>query len=108
MSKLRIDRFARASIALAFLFLASCSCQPEPSTSQTATPLPAVAAQPAPTAREIREALLAELETVSLKNCTLKRYGGADDGGYSMCDNLASGVQFGVLVRDRERGQLGM
>jgi len=104
MSNLRVDWFARANIALAFLFLASCSPQSEPSTSQTATPLPAAAAQPAPTAREIREALLAELKTVSLKNCTLKRYGGADDGGYLMCENLASGVQaaysYGIASED--------
>ena len=43
--------------------------------------------------RAEREALLAELVTVTLKNCTLKRYGSADDGGYLMCENLVQGVQ---------------
>jgi hypothetical protein len=47
------------------------------------------------TAREraAREALLDELHTVTLKNCTLKRYGGRHDGGYLMCENLIPGVQ---------------
>jgi hypothetical protein len=40
-----------------------------------------------------RQALLDELNTVTLKNCTLKRYGSADDGGYLMCENLIKGVQ---------------
>ncbi len=43
-------------------------------------------------ARQVREALLEELQTVTLKNCTLKRYGGANDGGYLMCENLTGGV----------------
>jgi hypothetical protein len=38
----------------------------------------------------VRAALLAELQPVTLKNCTLKRYGGANDGGYLMCENLMS------------------
>jgi hypothetical protein len=39
-------------------------------------------------ARKLREAILAELQPVSLKNCTLKRFGSANDGGYLMCENL--------------------
>jgi len=38
--------------------------------------------------RELREAVLAELQPVVLKNCTLKRFGSANDGGYLMCENL--------------------
>src|SRR5687767_9906901 len=44
-------------------------------------------------ARAVREALFDELKTVTLKNCTLKRYGSAHDGGYLMCENLMDGVQ---------------
>jgi hypothetical protein len=55
-------------------------------------------------ARTIREALLQELKTVTLSNCTLKRYGSAHDGGYLMCENLMSGVQsaysYGISTED--------
>jgi hypothetical protein len=40
------------------------------------------------TGRKLREAILAELQPVALKNCTLKRFGSANDGGYLMCENL--------------------
>jgi hypothetical protein len=43
---------------------------------------------PKPTARELREALLHELQPVTLANCTLERIGSANDGGYLMCGNL--------------------
>lgn len=55
-------------------------------------------------ARAVRTALLAELKTVSLKNCTLKRYGSANDGGYLMCENLLEGVRsaysYGISTED--------
>jgi hypothetical protein len=55
-------------------------------------------------ARQVREALLEELRTVTLKNCNLKRYGGAHDGGYLMCENLTGGVQaalsYGIDTED--------
>jgi hypothetical protein len=38
--------------------------------------------------RKLREAILAELQPVTLKNCTFKRFGSANDGGYLMCENL--------------------
>jgi hypothetical protein len=38
--------------------------------------------------RKLREEILAELQPVALKNCTLKRFGSANDGGYLMCENL--------------------
>ena len=38
--------------------------------------------------RKLREAILVELQPVALKNCTLKRFGSANDGGYLMCENL--------------------
>ncbi len=39
-------------------------------------------------ARKLREEIFAELQPVVLKNCTLKRFGSANDGGYLMCENL--------------------
>ena len=46
-----------------------------------------------PSAREIRRALLAELQPVTLKNCSLERIGSVYDGGYLMCGNLLGNVQ---------------
>lgn len=43
--------------------------------------------------RRIRQAILAELWPVSLKNCTLMRFGSQYDGGYLMCENLIDGLQ---------------
>jgi hypothetical protein len=43
-------------------------------------------------ARKLREQILAELQPVSLKNCTLKRFGSANDGGYLMCENLVAPI----------------
>jgi hypothetical protein len=40
----------------------------------------------------LREAILAELQPVALKNCTLKRFGSANDGGYLMCENLIESI----------------
>jgi hypothetical protein len=39
-------------------------------------------------AHRLREAILSELQPVALKNCTLQRFGSANDGGYLMCENL--------------------
>ena len=46
-----------------------------------------------PTARQSRQALFKELQPVTLKNCTLARFGGANDGGYLMCENLLGDIQ---------------
>ena len=55
-------------------------------------------------ARKLREAILAELQPVALKNCTLKRFGSANDGGYLMCENLIepldTGYSYGVGTND--------
>jgi hypothetical protein len=48
---------------------------------------------PTPTAREVRQALLAELRPVVLQNCTMERFGSANDGGYLMCGNLLGGAR---------------
>src|SRR5688572_9573444 len=60
--------------------------------------------RPTVSARDVREELLDELRTVTLTNCTLKRYGGAADGGYLMCENLAAGVEsaysYGIATED--------
>jgi len=54
--------------------------------------------------RKLREAILAELQPVALKNCTLKRFGSANDGGYLMCEDLIepldSGYSYGVGSND--------
>lgn len=47
-----------------------------------------VAIQKRAEARHLRETILAELQPVALKNCTFKRFGSANDGGYVMCENL--------------------
>ena len=46
-----------------------------------------------PTARQIREQLLDELQPVALSNCTLQRIGSPNDGGYLMCGNLLGEVR---------------
>jgi hypothetical protein len=55
-------------------------------------------------AHAIRLALFEELKPVTLKNCTLKRYGGANDGGYLLCGNLMQGIQtaysYGIDTED--------
>lgn len=38
--------------------------------------------------QRIRQALLDKLRVVPLQNCTLERFGSANDGGYLMCRNL--------------------
>src|SRR5262249_14973517 len=54
--------------------------------------------------RKLREAILAELQAVTLKNCTLRRFGSANDGGYLMCENLIepldAGYSYGVGKND--------
>ena len=60
--------------------------------------------RPTERSRDVREALLDELRTVTLTNCTMKRYGGPADGGYLMCENLAAGVEsaysYGIASED--------
>ena len=54
--------------------------------------------------RELREAILAELQPVALKNCSFKRFGSANDGGYLMCENLIepldTAYSYGVGTND--------
>ena len=54
--------------------------------------------------RKLRTAILAELQPVGLKNCRLKRFGSANDGGYLMCENLIepldAGYSYGVGTND--------
>src|SRR5437867_10277137 len=53
---------------------------------------------------KLRAAILAELQPVALKNCTLKRFGSASDGGYLMFENLIepldAGYSYGVGRND--------
>jgi hypothetical protein len=37
---------------------------------------------------QLRRAILGELQPVALKNCSFKRFGSANDGGYLLCENL--------------------
>ena len=61
--------------------------------------LPVVAAMSVKRTRDFmlnlktRMDLKAELQPVVLKNCTLKRFGSANDGGYLLCENLSEGIQ---------------
>lgn len=55
----------------------------------------------------LRAALLAELAPVTLKNCTLKRFGSVNDGGYLVCDNLSEGVQSAYSYGVGPNDQLG-
>jgi hypothetical protein len=54
--------------------------------------------------RRLREAILAELQPVVLKNCRFERFGSANDGGYLMCQNLIepidAGYSYGVGPND--------
>ena len=56
------------------------------------------------TGRKLREAILAELQPVVLKNCTIERFGSANDGGYLMCENLIkpldAAYSYGVGAND--------
>ena len=53
----------------------------------------------------IRKQLFSELKTVILGNCTLKRFGEAEDGGYLMCENLMKDVRsaysYGIGGKDK-------
>jgi hypothetical protein len=40
-----------------------------------------------------RVAMAEELQPVALENCTLKRFGSVNDGGYLLCDDLSDGIQ---------------
>ena len=57
-----------------------------------------------PTSHAIQQALLEGFKTVSLKNCTFKRVGSANDGGYLMCENLMKDVKaaysYGIDLED--------
>lgn len=54
--------------------------------------------------RYYRHKLFAELKPVQLENCTLARFGDANDGGYLVCDNLLAAVRsaysYGIDGRD--------
>ena len=41
---------------------------------------------------QLRRSIIAELQPIALKNCTLKRFGSANDGGYLMCENLVEKI----------------
>lgn len=43
--------------------------------------------------KRVRAELAEELQTVTLSNCELARFGSANDGGYVMCRNLLDGIE---------------
>jgi len=43
--------------------------------------------------RRFRQVLLEELRPITLENCSFKRFGSANDGGYVMCENLNRNVE---------------
>ena len=103
-------RVVTVSVAAAILVIAAASyllLWPEPPATGYRPPLQ-LELLPLPfkadSAAEVRKALLAELKTVTLKNCNLKRYGGPNDGGYLMCENLAgnarSAYSYGISTED--------
>lgn len=56
------------------------------------------ASRPSPVVRRIdriRQTLFDEVQPVKLANCTLRRFGEANDGGYLLCGNLLRAVQAG-------------
>ena len=67
-----------------------------------------VAQRGKPTARQLRQRLLGELQPVTLQNCTLERIGSPNDGGYLMCANLLGNIQAAYLVRHRPGRRLGL
>ena len=83
---------AAVAVGVSAVSILSCRQPPQPEPWQPAT------------VGEVREALFKELQTVTLKNCTLKRYGNAFDGGYLMCANLANGIEsaysYGIAGED--------
>jgi hypothetical protein len=64
--------------------------------------------QPTITARQIRQQLLMELQPVALQNCTMKRVGSPNDGGYLMCGNLLGGVESAYSYGHWTARRLGM
>lgn len=54
--------------------------------------------------RGLRTKLFAALRPVRLSNCTMKRFGAANDGGYLLCANLTGEAQsaysYGIEGRD--------
>lgn len=62
----------------------------------TATVAPLVSCHEDPSRRQrARELLFEEVQPVALENCTLERFGEANDGGYLVCGNLLSEVKAG-------------
>jgi hypothetical protein len=55
--------------------------------------------------RNVRQALLEELRPVVLENCTLRRFGDTNDGGYLICENLIgsaeSAYSYGIAGEDK-------
>lgn len=62
-------------------------------------------------ARQIREALYAALTPIQITNCTLQRFGDANDGGYLMCANFMGAAEaaysYGIDGRDRWGCEVG-
>ena len=100
---MRQSRLVLSAILLSLAAGVTACSSPSPDTvEERLEPLPSP--WPPAEAIGIRTQLLKELRPVTLKNCTLKRYGGPSDGGYLMCENLAGKVQsaysYGIDTED--------
>src|SRR5262245_41156683 len=66
--------------------------------------LPACGSTARPPDKAEMRTVFEELTPVRLKNCTLKRYGVPNDGGYLMCENLmgqaTAAYSYGIDGRD--------
>ena len=96
---MRSDRLLCLALTLVVLGVGA-SCAPPAPDSLARLPRPWPPDDPA----VVRKALLNELRTVTLKNCTLSRYGGDNDGGYLVCGNLLQGIEsaysYGIDTED--------
>lgn len=94
-----------AAGVLAALFIARHVATPSSDRDATrvATAAPSLAREPGTSDKAVRERLYAELQPVTLSNCTLERIGEARDGGYLMCSNLLQaevGYSYGISGYD--------
>ena len=96
----------RRLTSLVLWTLAASACRPaEPGpTAAAAQPSSAKTAPTTGDQRTVREALLKAIRPIALKNCTLKRFGSVNDGGYLMCENLIGPVvatySYGIDTED--------
>jgi hypothetical protein len=80
-----------ATLLTAIIFIA-CQAAPRPVQQQSPEVRAAIEVKER---QKARQAWLDELRPVTLSNCSFKRFGSKNDGGYVMCENLLSEVTSG-------------